>query len=98
MALRVCLMKKIKDMKYPENLHVLTFLADDTIQKSDEMFAEKGFDITWEKLHTDLITNNQLQQIEILTGEHYLHWTNAELMAEKMMQFIGQMDSSSAQY
>lgn len=82
----------LKDMKYPENLPVLTFLADDTIQKSDEMFAEKGFDITWEKLHTDLITNDQLQQIEILTGEHYLHWTNAELMAEKMMQYLEQMN------
>ena len=80
----------LKGIKYPDSLPVLTFLADDTIQQSDEMFAEKGYDITWEKLHEDLITNSSIQKIEILTGTHYLHWTNSEKMASEITEFIEQ--------
>lgn len=81
---------ELKGVKYPDSLPVLTFLADDTMNQSDEMFAEKGYDITWEKLHEDLITNSSIQKIEILTGTHYLHWTNSEKMASEITEFIEQ--------
>ncbi len=86
----------LKEMKYPDTLPVLTFLADNTIQVSDEMFAQKGNDVTWEGLHQALITNDAIQKIEVLAGTHYLHWTQSEQMTTAINDFMNlQMRSHS---
>lgn len=78
----------LSGIKYPKDMPVLTFLADDTIEQADEMFAEKGYNVSWLGLHESLITNASIQKTEVLSGSHYLHWTNADKMAAMIKDFL----------
>lgn len=70
--------EELYDVKYPNDLPVLAFLAGDTVDVAYEWFT----------LHEELITNPKLQEIEILSGDHYLHWSNADNIAELTKKFI----------
>jgi pimeloyl-ACP methyl ester carboxylesterase len=70
--------EELYDVKYPEDLPVLALLARDTVDESQE----------WLTLHEELITNTKLQDIEILNGGHYLHWSNADKIVEITEKFI----------
>lgn len=70
--------EELYDVKYPNDLPVLALLAGDTVDVAYEWFT----------LHEELITNPKLQEIEILSGDHYLHWTNADNIAEITKKFI----------
>lgn len=70
--------EELYDVKYPDTLPVLAFLAKDTVDTDKD----------WLPLHEQLITNSSIQKIETLTGEHYLHWTNADKIAEMTKEFI----------
>ncbi len=78
----------LSQMTYPNNLMVLTFLAEGTETASDAIFAEKGYDISWKRLHEELITNPGIQTIKELPGEHYLHWTNSKEIADGIKQMF----------
>jgi hypothetical protein len=45
-------------------------------------------DSEWLSLHEEMISNSDMQKIETLNGEHYLHWTNADKIAEMTKEFI----------
>ncbi|WP_324824760.1 alpha/beta hydrolase [Sinanaerobacter sp. ZZT-01] len=70
--------KELYDMKYPNDLPVLSFLAKDTVDTDNE----------WLSLHEEVISNSTIQKIETLRGGHYLHWTNADKIAEITKEFI----------
>lgn len=70
--------KELYDMKYPNDLPVLSFLAKDTVDTDNE----------WLYLHEEVISNSTIQKIETLSGGHYLHWTNADKIAEITKEFI----------
>lgn len=70
--------KELYDMKYPNDLPVLSFLAKDTVDTDNE----------WLSLHEEVISNSTIQKIETLSGGHYLHWTNADKIAEITKEFI----------
>lgn len=70
--------KELYDTKYPKDLPVLSFLAKDTVDTDKE----------WLPLHEEVISNATIQKIEILSGGHYLHWTNADKIAEMTKEFI----------
>lgn len=70
--------EELYDVKYPDNLPVLSFLSKDSVDTDKD----------WLPLHEQLITNSSIQKIEILTGEHYLHWTNADKIAEMTKEYI----------
>lgn len=70
--------EELYDIKYPNDLPVLTLLASDTVDVAQE----------WLTLHEELVTNKKVQEIEILNGDHYLHWSNADKIAELTKQFI----------
>ncbi len=70
--------KELYDMKYPKNLPVLLFLSKDTVDTEND----------WLPLHEEVISNAAIQKIEILSGGHYLHWTNADTIAEMTKEFI----------
>ena len=70
--------KELYDMKYPNDLPVLSFLAKDTVDTDNE----------WLSLHEEVISNSTIQRIETLSGGHYLHWTNADKIAEITKEFI----------
>lgn len=70
--------KELYDKKYPNDLPVLSFLSKDSVDTDGE----------WLPLHEELISNQAIQKIEILNGEHYLHWTNADKIAQMTKEFI----------
>lgn len=70
--------EELYDVKYPYDLPVLSFLVEDT----------EGNDPEWIPLHEELISNTEIQKIEILSGTHYLHWTNADKIADMTKEFI----------
>lgn len=66
------------DVKYPNDLPVLAFLSKDAVDTEPE----------WLPLHEEVISNADIQKIEPLSGGHYLHWTNADKIAEMTKEFI----------
>lgn len=70
--------KELYDVKYPYDLPVLSFLVEDI----------EGNDPEWIPLHEELISKTEIQKIEILNGSHYLHWTNADKIADLTKEFI----------
>ncbi|WP_312441461.1 hypothetical protein [Lacrimispora sp.] len=70
--------KELYDMKYPNDLPVLAFLAKNSVDEDKE----------WIPLHEEVISNSVIQKIETLYGEHYLHWTNADNIAQMTKEFI----------
>ena len=70
--------KELYDVKYPNELPVLSFLSKDSVDTDNE----------WLPLHEEIISNSAIQKIETLNGEHYLHWTNADKIAEMTKEFI----------
>ena len=70
--------KELYDVKYPNDLPVLAFLSKDT----------EDTDQDWLSVHEELISNDKIQKIETLRGGHYLHWTNADKIAEMTKKFI----------
>lgn len=69
---------ELYDVKYPHDLPVLSFLSKDSVDEEGE----------WLPFHEEVISNPVIQRIEILPGEHYLHWTNADKIAEMTKEFI----------
>lgn len=69
--------KELYDVKYPNDLPVLAFLATESVSDGE-----------WLPLHEELISNSNIQKIEILEGGHYLHWSNADNIARMTKEFI----------
>ncbi|WP_312060179.1 alpha/beta hydrolase [Anaerotignum sp.] len=70
--------KELYDAKYPNDLPVLLFLSKESVDTDNE----------WLPLHEEVISNPAIQNIETLSGGHYLHWTNADKIAEMTKEFI----------
>ncbi|SHI12940.1 alpha/beta hydrolase [Clostridium intestinale] len=70
--------KELYDIKYPNKLPVLAILS----QESEDA------DNYWLQLHEELVSNASIQKVETLSGGHYLHWTNADKIAEMTKEFI----------
>ena len=77
--------KEIEKSKYPEKLPVIAFIATEQIDSVKSMGLT-----SWEEMNQNMITNNEIQKIEILNGEHYLHHEqqNAEIIAEKTLEIL----------
>lgn len=70
--------EELYDVKYSKDLPVLLFLSKDAVD------TEKD----WLPLHEEVISNVSIQKIETLNGGHYLHWTNADKIAEMTKEFL----------
>ena len=65
-------------MTYPENLPVLHFLASDNVALMPD----------WLDSHKGQLQNVSRHEIVELEGQHYLHWTQSKVMADKITQFL----------
>ena len=72
-------MDKCRDMLWPDKLQVLLFICKSTIDKT------KGW---WLDIHEEQLDNLETCALIPLDGTHYLHWSNAERMAEEVENFI----------
>lgn len=70
--------KKTLDIKYPEELPVMYFLATESTEPDDN----------WLKIHQDMVKNSKQSDIKILEGGHYLHHTKAKEISEMTHDFL----------
>ncbi len=72
--------RKLQGMRYPSSLPVLYFLAQESIDQQTD----------WVGQHERQLANVERHQLVTLNGQHYLHWTQAQAMADKITEFLGQ--------
>lgn len=78
--------------KYDEDLHVLTILSDETIENMKEYKENGDFSKDWEEMHQALISNNDIQKVYILHGNHYIHHGNVEEINNRINEMISNMN------
>lgn len=76
---------RILDQKYAHDLPVLCMLA----HYSCEGYTYGNLD--WERLHSELFTNTDIQKITILSGSSYFVYYNAHFVADKAQEFIDEL-------
>ncbi len=80
--------KELKDVRYPSNLPVLAFLATEQINFVNDMIKSGAMKTSWLDINRNMITNSDLQTIQILEGEHYLHHSQADEIVIISKEFI----------
>jgi len=80
--------KELYDVKYPENIPVLFILSDDSCKRYKEQLAKKGYNVTWDGLHNEIISNPDIQKITYLNGKHYLQWSQSKAIADLTDDFL----------
>lgn len=80
--------QELYDVKCPDNIPVLFILSNDTCTEYKEEMKEKGYDVTWDGLHREIISNSNIQKIVYLDGEHYLQWSQSDAIAELVDDFL----------
>ena len=71
---------KLRDVRYPDNLPVLDFLSQDTMNQQPD----------WLGAHQRQLANLKHHELLVLNAEHYLHWTQSKVMAQRIRGFLGQ--------
>ena len=71
------------DIKYPESLPVMSILCSKNAEKES---------LGWVKLHEDVISNPEIQKIEILKGRHYIHYTQVDAIAKLTDDFLSKIN------
>ena len=66
-------------VRYPEGLPILDFLATASVATIPD----------WVRMHEEQLSNVRHHEIVVLDGDHYLHWTQSEAMADKISAFLG---------
>ena len=67
------------DIKYPENLPVLSIVCSKNAEKEG---------LGWVQLHEDVFSNPSIQKIEILPGRHYIHYTQVGAISNLTDNFL----------
>lgn len=70
-------LKIVRNMKFPKEVPVLNFVSKDNC----EIFPE------WEKLHKSVMGDNQESELITLTGGHYLHFEQKEMIVDLTCKF-----------
>lgn len=70
---------KLQGLSYPAGMPVLMLLSKESLDSRPE----------WVDLHERQLSNVTRHEIVVLDGPHYLHWTQAKAMAEKIGEFLG---------
>lgn len=70
----------LRGITYPDDLPVLTFLASESLTSIPQ----------WRERHQEQLQNVTRHELVELDGGHYLHWTQSEVMAAKITEFLGQ--------
>lgn len=77
--------KELKNLKYPLNLHVLTFIATEQIEIVDEMIKCGTVQTPWVQMNDNMITNPDIQTKKILEGKHY---SQSDEIVKASIEFI----------
>lgn len=80
--------KELENVKYPENLPVLAFLATEQVDSVDGMIKSGNMKTSWKDINKKMITNPEIQSIKVLKGEHYLHHEQADEISQISKEFV----------
>jgi hypothetical protein len=69
----------LRGVTYPDDLPVLAFIADEKTEHTADKTAAAE----------DLLKNVKRHDVVPLEGNHYLHWTQSQKMAETIRTFLG---------
>jgi hypothetical protein len=72
----------LRGVAYPDDLPVLAFVADDGSQRVETKVAAAQ----------KLLENVKRHDIVTLPGGHYLHWTQARQMADRISAFLADLE------
>ena len=81
--------------QYRKDLPVLTILSKDTIKSMNQNKKEGYFKKDWEEMHNSLISNNEIQVIYTLDGDHYIHHNNVEKIKGYINNMITELDKNN---
>lgn len=76
------------DVKCPEDIPVLFILSDDSCKGYKEQLSKKGYNVAWDGLHNEIISNLDIQKITYLKGKHYLQWSQSQAIADIAYDFL----------
>ena len=79
---------EILDKQYREDLHVLTILSDETVSEMKEYKEAGDFKKDWEEMHNALISNEDIQHIYILEGDHFIYHGNVDKVTNLINEMI----------
>lgn len=82
----------ILNEKYRENLYVRTILSNDTIESMKKYKEDGDFKKDWEEMHNALISNEEIQKIFTLDGDHYIHHGNVSEVTEIINTMVYEID------
>jgi hypothetical protein len=74
--------KKLEHFKFPNDLPVILFTSTMLINYIDEQIKDGLLRTKVIDYLNNMITNNNIQQIHILEGTHYLHHSQSKSMVE----------------
>lgn len=65
--------RELENFKYPKNLNVISFLSSYNVNEMNKAVKEKMLTKNFVQFHEEIITNNEIQRIKILDGNHWLY-------------------------
>lgn len=77
--------EKTKEMSFPSNMPIMIFAA-----KRDKVTEDGKSNLTF---YETQVGDNPLNELIVLDGHHYLHWTRYKEMGEHVRHFTEQLDS-----
>lgn len=80
--------KELENIKYPNKLPVLAFLATEQISSVNDMIKSGNMKTPWIDMNNNMITNGDIQIVKVLEGTHYLHHEQADKISEVSKKFI----------
>lgn len=79
------------NIKYRDDLNVLTILSDETVESMKQYKKDGDFKKDWEEMHQALISNNSIQHIYTLHGNHYIYHGNVDEITNKINDMINEI-------
>ena len=76
--------RELENFKYPTNLNVISFLSSYNVNEMNKAFKEKMLTKNFVQFHEEIITNNEIQHLKILDGDHWLHRTQYDKMCDEI--------------
>ena len=80
--------QELLEVKYNADLPVLAFLTSEQIESIDEMIKSCEMRTRWEEINKNMITNPEIQFIEVLNGEHYIHHDQTQRICQLTKEFL----------
>ena len=81
-------MNEMVNYKYPDYLPTLQILSSDTVKEYEDAKKNFGSKVDLSQMSNNLITNPDIQKVEILNGDHMLHLTNVNDLVATIKLFL----------